>query len=116
MGKGATEWISACVSAFCIQLNVRLRQSELCLVLSAGQQKALAQAVIATGKPTVLLIFSGGLVDIEELRHADVAIVQAWFPGATGGTAVARTVFGLENRFGKLPFTVRAALWNEGNC
>jgi hypothetical protein len=92
-------------------------KSELCLVLSAGQQKALAQAVIATGKPTVLLIFSGGLVDIEELRHADVAIVQAWFPGATGGTAVARTVFGLENRFGKLPFTVTGPpLWNGGSC
>lgn len=44
-------------------------------------------------------------MDIGDLRDADVAIVQGWFPGATGGTAVAETIFGEQNRFGKLPFT-----------
>ena len=67
-----------------------------------GQQKELAEAVIATGKPVVLLIFSGGLIDIGDLKHRNVAIIQSWFPGATGGTAVAETVFGIHNRFGKL--------------
>ena len=33
------------------------------------------------------------------------AIVECFYPGATGGTAVAETVFGLSNRFGKLPVT-----------
>ena len=70
-----------------------------------GQQKELAMAVIATGKPVVLLIFSGGLIDIQEIRGANIAIVQGWYPGATGGTAIAQTVFGEHNRFGKLPFT-----------
>jgi len=70
-----------------------------------GRQHDLAEAVIAVGKPTVLLLFSGGLVDIGDLKLRDVAIVQGWFPGATGGTALAETVFGEQNRFGKLPFT-----------
>ena len=67
-----------------------------------GKQQDLAEAVIAVGKPTVLLIFSGGLIDIGDLKHRNVAIIQSWFPGATGGTAVAETVFGIHNRFGKL--------------
>lgn len=62
-------------------------------------------AVIATGKPVVLLIFSGGLIDIQEIKGENIAIVQGWYPGATGGTAIAQTVFGEHNRFGKLPFT-----------
>ena len=94
-----------------------------------GQQKQLAEAVIAAAKQTVLLIFSGGLVDIGDLKTKDVAIVQGWsvwppasvcrrwaasltpkalfyrYPGATGGTAIAETVFGEQNRWGKLPFT-----------
>ena len=43
-----------------------------------GQQKQLAEAVIAAAKQTVLLIFSGGLVDIGDLKTKDVAIVQGW--------------------------------------
>ena len=70
-----------------------------------GYQQQLAQDVIGVGKPTVLLLFSGGLIDIGDLKLADIAVVQGWFPGATGGTAVAETVFGEQNRFGKLPFT-----------
>lgn len=70
-----------------------------------GLQYNLAQAVIATGKPVVLLLFSGGLIDIGDLKNRDIAIIQGWFPGATGGTAVAEATFGEQNRFGKLPFT-----------
>ena len=68
-----------------------------------GQQKELAQAVVR--QPPCTTAFLGGLVDIQGLS-ADIAIVRAWFPGATGGTAVAQTVFGEHNRFGKLPFMV----------
>jgi beta-glucosidase len=50
-----------------------------------GKQHDLAKAVIAAGKPTVVLIFSGGLIDVADLKEADIAIVQGWFPGATGG-------------------------------
>ena len=73
-------------------------------------QHTLAEAVIDVCKPTVLLLFSRGLVDIGDLKLHDIAIVQGWFPGATGGTAVAETIFGEQNRFGKLPFT-----WYAGN-
>eukprot|EP00041_Stephanoeca_diplocostata_P027723 m.769002 g.769002 ORF g.769002 m.769002 type:complete len:798 (-) comp23234_c0_seq1:921-3314(-) len=74
-----------------------------------GRQIDLAQNIIALGKPTVLLLFTGGLYDIGPLKHANIAIVQGWFPGATGGTAVAETIFGEQNRFGKLPFTYYAS-------
>ena len=53
----------------------------------------------------MVLVFSGGLVDLGDIKSKNVAIVQGWFPGATGGTAIAETVMGEQNRFGKLPFT-----------
>ena len=71
-----------------------------------GHQYDLAKQMIKLGKPTVIMLFSGGLMDIGDLKNDNVAIVQAWFPGATGGTASAETVFGEQNRFGKLPFTM----------
>eukprot|EP00051_Salpingoeca_urceolata_P005045 m.69906 g.69906 ORF g.69906 m.69906 type:complete len:794 (+) comp14022_c0_seq3:229-2610(+) len=77
-----------------------------------GQQLNLSLAVISEakqhGKPVVVLLFNGGLVSIEELKEQDVAIVECFYPGATGGTSVAETVLGDQNRFGKLPFTLYA--------
>lgn len=74
-----------------------------------GQQPVLAQAVISAAKakqtPVVLLLFNGGMVTLDGIDLRGVAIVECWYPGATGGTAVAETLFGLQNRFGKLPFT-----------
>lgn len=74
-----------------------------------GQQLPLAQAVIAAAtaakKPVAVLLINGGMLALEDLRGAEVALLECWYPGATGGRSVAEAVFGVTNRFGKLPFT-----------
>jgi hypothetical protein len=70
-----------------------------------GQQEAFAQQVIATGKPVVLLLTNGGPVAIDTLMRGPAAIVEAFDPGF-GAPMLARTLFGLENRWGKMPYTV----------
>ncbi len=68
-------------------------------------QLALMEAVAGCGKPVVLCLCAGSDID---LRYADShfnAIVQLWYPGAQGGNAAARMLFGEESVFGKLPVT-----------
>ena len=70
-----------------------------------GRQQALMEAVCAVGKPVVLVLMSGSAMD---LRYADVhcaAILQAWYPGARGGLALADLLFGRVSPSGKLPVT-----------
>lgn len=74
------------------------------LSLPASQQ-ALLSAVAALKKPTVLVMLAGSSMD---LRFADEnvnAILQAWYPGAPGGRAVADVLFGDADPSGKLPVT-----------
>ena len=53
-----------------------------------GQQLQLAQAVVSANKPVVLLLFNGGTISIEELKGlSNVAIVECFYPGATGWSA-----------------------------
>ncbi len=68
-------------------------------------QLALMEAVAGCGKPVVLCLCAGSDID---LRYADSdfnAIIQPWYPGAQGGNAAARMLFGEESVFGKLPVT-----------
>jgi len=77
--------------------------------LPAPQQKLL-EAVAATGKPLVVVLQSGSAVALNWAKeHAD-AIIEAWYPGVEGGTAVARTLAGLNNPAGRLPVTFYASL------
>lgn len=72
-------------------------------------QLALAQAVLKVAKTKVVVVmFNGGLVSIDELvKEPKVgAIVEAFFPGNTGGQATAETLFGLSNRFSRLAVTM----------
>ena len=68
-------------------------------------QRRLMEAVCSVGKPVVLVLMTGGATD---LRYADehcAAIVQAWYPGARGGQAMAEVLFGEVSPSGKLPVT-----------
>jgi beta-glucosidase len=77
--------------------------------LPAPQQKLL-EAVAATGKPLVVVLQSGSAVALNWAnQHAD-AILEAWYPGVEGGTAIARTLAGLANPAGRLPVTFYAGL------
>ena len=72
--------------------------------LPEAQRKVIA-ALHAAGKKVVLVNCSGSAIALEpETRTAD-AILQAWYPGESGGTAVADVLFGDYNPGGKLPVT-----------
>ena len=74
------------------------------LLLPAPQRKLL-DAVLAVGKPTVLLLMAGSSVDPGEAAEKADAILLSWYPGARGGWAVARLLFGEASPSGKLPVT-----------
>jgi beta-glucosidase len=68
-------------------------------------QQQLIRRIAATGKPVTLVIMTGSAVSINwEDEHLD-AILQAWYPGEAGGTAVADVLFGDYNPAGRLPVT-----------
>jgi beta-glucosidase len=70
-----------------------------------GGQLALLQAVVATGTPVVLLVMNGRPLDLRWAAAHVPAILDIWYPGTQGGTAVADLVFGDVAPGGKLPFT-----------
>lgn len=71
-----------------------------------GDQKELADAVIATGKPVVLLLLNGRPASIPELAKTAPAILEGWYLGQETGTAVANVLFGDVNPSGKMPVSV----------
>jgi beta-glucosidase len=75
-------------------------RSDLRLV---GQQEDLVRALLDVGKPTVLLLVNGRPPQIVELAERCPAILECWYPGQEGGTAVAEVLFGDVSPSGKLP-------------
>lgn len=70
-----------------------------------GLQQPLLEAVTALGKPVVLVLISGSPLDVTWAdEHVD-AILQAWYPGEEGGTALADVLFGDVSPAGRLPIT-----------
>ncbi|MBK8899573.1 MAG: glycoside hydrolase family 3 C-terminal domain-containing protein [Anaerolineaceae bacterium] len=70
-----------------------------------GNQETLLQAVAATGTPVVLLLINGRPLTITWAAAHIPAIVECWYVGQAGGTAVAEMLFGAMNPGGKLPIT-----------
>ena len=68
-----------------------------------GNQQQLLEAVVATGKPVVLVLFSGRPLSIPWAAAHIPAIVEAWFPGIEAGPAIADVLLGDANFSGKLP-------------
>jgi beta-glucosidase len=69
----------------------------------AGRQQELLEAVVATGKPVVLVLVNGRPLDISWAAAHVPAILEAWTPGVEGGSAIADVLFGAANPGGKLP-------------
>jgi beta-glucosidase len=70
-----------------------------------GRQLELVQAVHAAGKPVVVVLVSGRPLSINWVDKYVPGILEAWFPGAQGGTAIADALFGDYNPGGKLTVT-----------
>ncbi|MGN0533095.1 MAG: glycoside hydrolase family 3 C-terminal domain-containing protein [Eubacterium sp.] len=68
-------------------------------------QQELLEKLFSLKKQIIVLNFSGGCVDLRECsKHAD-AVLQCWYPGATGGKAIANLLFGKASPSAKLPVT-----------
>ncbi len=67
-----------------------------------GKQQELLEAVVGTGKPVVLILFSGRPLTVPWAFEHVPAVLAAWFPGSRGGPALVRTLFGDVNPSGKL--------------
>ncbi|MDF1488535.1 glycoside hydrolase family 3 N-terminal domain-containing protein [Tessaracoccus caeni] len=70
-----------------------------------GDQQRLLEAVVATGTPVVLVLMSGRPLDLRWAAEHVPAILEVWYPGTQGGTAVANLLFGDTAPAGRLPFT-----------
>jgi len=70
-----------------------------------GVQEELARAILATGKPVVVVLVTGRPYAIPWLDESANAILEAWLPGEEGGPAIAEVLFGEVNPGGKLPIT-----------
>lgn len=70
-----------------------------------GRQEELLRAVVATGKPVILLLINGRPASINFAAENVSAILEGWYLGQAAGTAVAEVLFGEINPGGKLPIT-----------
>jgi beta-glucosidase len=75
--------------------------------LPAAQQR-LVDALAATGKPLIVVLMNGSALALQDAGHKASAILEAWYPGESGGTAIAETLFGENNPSGRLPLTFYA--------
>jgi beta-glucosidase len=68
-------------------------------------EQRLLEAVKGTGKPLVVVTMSGSALALNWAKQNANAILQAWYPGEEGGTAIAETLDGTNNPSGRLPIT-----------
>jgi beta-glucosidase len=73
-------------------------------------QRELLESLGAIGKPIIVVNLSGSAVALTWARAHAAAVLQAWYPGVEGGTAIARTLAGANNPAGRLPVTFYANL------
>jgi beta-glucosidase len=79
-------------------------------LLLPGLQQKLLEAVVAVGKPTVLVLVAGSALAVGWADEHVGAIVQAWYPGQAAGTALSDVLFGAYSPAGRLPITFPRSL------
>ena len=72
----------------------------------SGNQQQLLDAVMAANKNTVVVLMSAGPLAVPTAKRNAAAILQGWWPGEEGGTAIANVIFGKYNPAGRLPYTM----------
>lgn len=78
-----------------------------------GNQEKLLEAVAGTGKPVVLLVFSGRPLVLDWAADHVPAIMEAWFPGTEAGDAIANVLYGDVSPSGRLPMSFPRAVGQE---
>jgi beta-glucosidase len=73
-------------------------------------QEDLLKAVAATGKPLIVVLQNGSALAVNWANEHAAAILEAWYPGEEGGTAIAETLAGDNNPAGRLPLTFYSSL------
>ncbi len=73
-------------------------------------QQDLLDALAATGKPLVVVLLNGSALAVNWANEHAAAILEAWYPGEEGGTAIAETLSGANNPGGRLPVTFYASM------
>jgi beta-glucosidase len=68
-------------------------------------EEDLLEAVSSTGKPVVLVLANGSALAVNWANEHANAILESWYPGEEGGTAIAQTLSGKNNPAGRLPVT-----------
>jgi len=68
-------------------------------------EEALVRAVASAGKPLVVVLMNGSALSVNWAKDHANAILDAWYSGEEGGTAVAQTLAGVNNPAGRLPVT-----------
>ena len=71
-----------------------------------GEQEDLVEAIVQTGKPTIVVLINGRPLSVRWIAEHVPAIVEAWEPGERGGEAVARMLFGDDHPSGRLAITI----------
>ncbi|MBX3118507.1 MAG: glycoside hydrolase family 3 C-terminal domain-containing protein [Fimbriimonadaceae bacterium] len=103
---------NADVVVLALGISPRIEEEELDRLdigLPAIQQR-LMKEIVKLGKPTVLVLLNGGPIT-DLWAHQNVpAILEAWYPGESGGRAIAEAIFGEYNPGGRLPVTVYRSL------
>jgi beta-glucosidase len=105
------------LTILCLGLNSRLEGEESPLVIPGFDhgdrteihlpeiQEKLSAAVLDTGKPVIVVLMNGSSLAIPAAKDRARAILEAWYPGQAGGTAIANTLSGDSNPAGRLPVT-----------
>lgn len=68
-------------------------------------QERMVRDLIATGKPVIVVLHNGAVVDISDWVDGTAAVLEAWYPGEQGGTAIADVLTGKCNPGGRLPMS-----------
>ncbi len=105
------------VVVLCVGLTARLEGEEMRVEIEGFQggdrtridlpapQERLLERIVGLGKPTVLVLMSGSAVAVNWAQEHVPAILEAWYPGQAGGSAIADVLFGDYNPAGRLPVT-----------
>ncbi len=83
------------------------------LQLPAVQQQLLTEVSAAlekTGKPLIVVLMNGSALAVNWAQEHANAVLEAWYPGEAGGTAIAETLAGVNNPAGRLPVTFYASI------